>query len=309
MAAETAPPQVSVIIIFLDAEPFLAEAIDSVLAQSLADWELLLVDDGSRDASPETARLYASARPDRIRYLVHEGRENRGMSASRNLGIRYARGRYLTFLDADDVLLPHALETLAGRLEAEPRAAMIYGPVQYWYSWAGGSARRGDYVQRLGVPREARIEPPALLLRFLTRRAAAPSGMLIRAEVLHQVGGFEDEFRGMYEDQALCAKICLTRPVLTSGAAVYRYRQHGSSSSAAADRSGEPEFGRGRFLSWLEGYLRSVGCTQRDVWKALRAEQWWLRHPRIHAFARRARRFSRRARGAWRSLLGTSGKR
>jgi glycosyltransferase involved in cell wall biosynthesis len=300
-------PRVSVIMIFLDAEPFLAEAIDSVLAQSLTDWELLLVDDGSRDGSPETARLYASARPDRIRYLTHEGRENRGMSASRNLGIRHARGRYLTFLDADDVLLPGALETLAGRLEAEPRAAMIYGPVQYWYSWAGGAARREDYVQRLGVPRETRIEPPVLLLRFLTRRAAAPSGMLVRTEVLREVGGFVEEFRGMYEDQALCAKICLTRPVLTSGTALYRYRQHGNSSSAAADLSGEHEFGRARFLGWLEGYLESVGCADREVWRALRAERWWLRHPGMHGLVRRVRRLARRASRTLRSLTSLAG--
>ena len=100
-----------------------------------------------------------------------------------------------------------------------PRAAMAYGPVEYWYSWAGHRAARADFVQRLGVPAPALIEPPALLLRFLRRRAAAPSGMLVRAEVIREVRGFEDAFRGMYEDQAFCAKVCLRRPVVTTATA------------------------------------------------------------------------------------------
>src|SRR5690349_25065801 len=100
------------------------------------------------------------------------------MSASRNLGCRHARGTYITFLDADDVLRPDALETLLSTLRTAPRAAMAYGPVEYWYSWAGAPGARADFVQRLGVPAPALLEPPSLLLRFLRRQAAAPSGML-----------------------------------------------------------------------------------------------------------------------------------
>src|SRR5690606_28181582 len=99
-------PTVSVIIIFLDAERYLNEAIRSVFDQTVSNWELLLVDDGSSDASSTIARCHAAAMPERIRYLEHSGHENRGMSASRNLGIRTARGRYVAFLDADDVWLP-----------------------------------------------------------------------------------------------------------------------------------------------------------------------------------------------------------
>ena len=89
----TSSPEVSVTIIFLDEERFLAEAVESVLAQSYTNWELLLVDDGSTDRSTEIARGYALANPDRIRYLEHPGHANRGMSASRNLGVRSARAR------------------------------------------------------------------------------------------------------------------------------------------------------------------------------------------------------------------------
>src|SRR5690348_3334121 len=95
-------PLVSVIIIFWNAEPFLAEAVASVVAQSYPDWELLLVDDGSTDGSTALAQQIVVRDPQRMRYLEHPGHANRGMSATRNLGIAQARGTYLAFLDADD---------------------------------------------------------------------------------------------------------------------------------------------------------------------------------------------------------------
>ena len=91
-------PRVSVVLIFLDAERFLREAIESVLAQTFSAWELLLVDDGSTDGSSEIARCYAAEHPGAIRYLTHPGRENRGMSASRNLGIGAAAGEFVAFI-------------------------------------------------------------------------------------------------------------------------------------------------------------------------------------------------------------------
>ena len=90
-------PLVSVIVIFLDAEAFLDEAIASVLRQTWGNWELLLVDDGSTDASAAIARRHCAEHPGRVRYLHHEGLVNRGMSASRNLGLREAAGELVAF--------------------------------------------------------------------------------------------------------------------------------------------------------------------------------------------------------------------
>lgn len=85
-------PLVSVVTIFLDAERFIEEAIESVFAQTYDRWELLLVDDGSTDRSRDVARRYAARYPSRVRYLEHPGHQNRGMSPSRNLGIAHAAG-------------------------------------------------------------------------------------------------------------------------------------------------------------------------------------------------------------------------
>jgi glycosyltransferase involved in cell wall biosynthesis len=124
-------PLVSAIIIFLDAERFIEEAIESVLAQTCGAWVLLLVDDGSSDAGTNIARRYAARHPDRMRYLEHPGHANRGMSAARNLGIANARGAYVAFLDADDVWLPQRLERHVDVLEREPDLSAVYGPSRY----------------------------------------------------------------------------------------------------------------------------------------------------------------------------------
>src|SRR5688572_13258936 len=90
-------PLVTAITIFLNAERFFEEAIKSVFDQTYDQWELLLVDDGSTDGSTQIARWYAEGFPGKVRLLEHPGHENRGMSASRNLGLEHARGEYVAF--------------------------------------------------------------------------------------------------------------------------------------------------------------------------------------------------------------------
>src|SRR5262245_15086805 len=130
-------PLVSVIIIFLNAERFIEEAIESVYAQTYERWELLLVDDGATDGSTTIAQRYAEHYPGKVHYLEHPGHQNCGMSASRNLGIRNATGCYIALLDADDAWLPNTLVDQVAILEAHPEAAMVYGPLHWWYSWTG----------------------------------------------------------------------------------------------------------------------------------------------------------------------------
>ena len=121
------PPLVSVVIAFLDGERFLREAIDSVFAQTYERWELLLVDDGSGPAASSIARECAAREPGRVRYLEHDEHRNRGLSASRNLGIAGARGVYTAFLDADDVWLPDKLMDQVAILESRPMSERCTG--------------------------------------------------------------------------------------------------------------------------------------------------------------------------------------
>jgi glycosyltransferase involved in cell wall biosynthesis len=283
-------PLVSVIIIFLNTERYLEEAIRSVFDQSYGNWELLLVDDGSTDGSTAIARGYAGRHPDRVRYLEHEGHQNRGMSASRNLGIQHARGEHIAFLDADDVWFPPTLQEQVAMLEAHPEAGVVYGPIQYWYSWTvDPAAQARDRVEPLGVPANSLVRPPSLLPLFLQDRAAVPSGILVRRSVIEQIGGFEEQFRGEYEDQVFCAKLCLHVTLYASDRCWYRYRQHPASSVALGHQTGQTHLARERFLTWLESYLREQKVRDPRIWRALYSELWPFRLPRLFRWVQRWR--------------------
>src|SRR5678816_2796983 len=95
--------------------------------RTYSDWELLLVDDGSIDRSTAIAKEYRDRYPEQVRYFEHASHSNRGKSTSRNLGLEKATGRYIAFLDADDVFLPQKLERQVALLKANPDAGMVYG--------------------------------------------------------------------------------------------------------------------------------------------------------------------------------------
>src|SRR5262245_20604446 len=100
-AANRRQPLVSVIIPCYNHAHYLGEAIESVLAQTVQDFEIIVVDDGSTDSTADVAARYP-----RVRYVRQN---NQGLSAARNTGIKHGLGRFLVFLDADDLLLPGAL--------------------------------------------------------------------------------------------------------------------------------------------------------------------------------------------------------
>jgi glycosyltransferase involved in cell wall biosynthesis/SAM-dependent methyltransferase len=287
---------VSVVMIFRDADRFLDEAVASVTAQTYPNWELLLVDDGSAEASSRQARRWAGQYPGQISYLEHPGHGNQGMSASRNLGIRHARGSFIAFLDADDVWLPAKLERQMSLLDCTPDAAMIYGRSQWWYSWSGlQEDQQRDFVHPLGVPPDTVIRPPRLLHLFYFRQSAAipsPSSILIRRQIVDQVGGFEDAFTGLYEDQVFYAKIGLAAPVLACDSVWDRYRQHATSSTATARAARQEYAARLAFLRWLAKYLRGQQIGDPGIWRAMRHELWRCQHltlGRLLASARQVR--------------------
>lgn len=283
--------RVSVIINFENAAPFLGEAIASVYEQSFADWDLILVDDGSRDGSAEIARAAVDRDSRRVRCVQHPGGANRGMSASRNLGASVASGEYLAWLDADDVFFPRKLEQQVAILDAHPRAALVYGRTQHWYSWTGEPADRDrDYLSYLGVDPNTLVEPPLLLTLALESRAPTPGPgeFLVRRSSFERTGGFEERFRTLFEDQALLAKIYLVEPVFVSDEPWIRYRRHNTSSTRAAGPGGRFALGL-QYLDWLERYLRANNVDDRRLLRALRGKRRRYRRPRLYALERRLR--------------------
>jgi len=266
-------PEVSVVVIFKDAEDFLEEAIQSVRSQTLGGWELLLVDDGSSDGSTAIARRWAERDGERVHYLEHPGHENRGMSAARNLGVSRARADVVAFLDADDVLFPTALEQGLAVLRSHPRAGMVYGPLEYWFGWTGKPEDvERDFVHPLGVPADRLYEPPSLVAVFVRNAGFAPAGLLFRRAVFEEVGGFDESFRDLYEDQVFATKICVAAPVYVSGRCWYRYRQHPNACCLSAQRDGRIELARAQFLHWILDYLDHMGLEGSDVWRVTSEE-------------------------------------
>jgi hypothetical protein len=129
-AIPSSDSRVSVIVPVYNRRKFLERCIASIEATCYPDLEILIVDDGSSDGSWPLIQQIALARADRVRALHHPDHCNRGISASRNLGIAEATGRYVTFLDSDDEYLPHRFDQCLQSLATNPALQAVYEPVQ-----------------------------------------------------------------------------------------------------------------------------------------------------------------------------------
>jgi len=277
MNAGTEMPVVSVVMPFLDAGPFIDEAIESVLSQTLAGVELLLIDDGSTDRSSDLACTYATRFPGKVRYFEHAGHANLGKSVSRNLGIAQARGRHLAFLDADDVFLPCKLAHQLDLLARHPDVVMVYGSTEYWTSW--DTTRwlpRRDKRGKLGVKTERAYQPPDLLVAWLRAPGIVPCicGLLARTEIVRATGAFDEQIQDLYEDQVFLVKMLMAGAVYVESGCGERYRQHAGSSSSLAVAAGQYHPWRSnparlKFLQWLQQYLIARGCLAGDLQHAL----------------------------------------
>jgi glycosyltransferase involved in cell wall biosynthesis len=299
--------------VFLNEEKFLPEAIESVFAQTYENWELLLVDDGSTDGSTKIALCYAEQCPTKVRYLENNGHRNRGASAARNLGINDAKGEYIAFLDADDVWLPHKLDRQVEILISQPKAAMLCGATQWWYSWTGNPEdTKRDRIRAVSVQLDTLFLPPKLLTLFLQNtNTPCTCSVLLRREIVEAVGGFEEAFRRVFTDQAFYAKVCLKAPVFVSGECWDRYRQHPDSCCSVAKATNGLYSAELSYLKWLESHLFREGIQNIELWRALKQKQWRSRHPTLaHLLQRVERNLGRvRSRSGWMEIFSSLSRR
>ena len=279
--------------IFLNEERFITEALHSVRSQTYTDWELLLVDDGSTDASTAIARDEAARCPGTVRYLEHPGHANRGMSASRNLALAYAGGTLVSYIDGDDIWVPEKLEEQVRLLDDHPEVAFVYGPLLVWYGWTGRREdASNDYLYGLGKHGrhpyiDGVIPPPRLVELLLSDRNFIPGGILVKRAVLDAVGGYVDEFRTQYEDVVVLVKICLTFPVYISGRSWYMYRKHSDQTTVQARRLGQWLSNERRFVHWVADYVATHAIVDRGLRRALRREVLKVNYPRLADLQRR----------------------
>ena len=125
---ESKQPLISVCVASYNHAEFLPGMLDSVLNQSFREFEIIIADDGSTDDSVAVLEDYSNAH-DNLSIVFHPGRVNRGISATTNLAVSYARGKYIAFIGSDDMWYPYCLEALLREFEQNPHFGFVYGLV------------------------------------------------------------------------------------------------------------------------------------------------------------------------------------
>lgn len=208
-------PLVSVVIPCYGQAAYLEEAIESVLAQTYAQVEIVVVDDGSPDNAARVAGGFPWVRCVR--------QPNAGLAAARNAGIRESEGELLVFLDADDRLLPRALETGVEGLRAHPEAAFAFGRYRR-------VSRDGQPLENDDQPRPD-ADPYSVFLRY--NYAGIPATGIFRRSALEEAGNFDETLPGA-EDYDLGLRLSRLHAVHPHDQEVAEYRVHGSSMSQDA---------------------------------------------------------------------------
>ena len=242
-------PKVSVVITAYNAARWIEETLDSVLAQTYRDYEVVVVDDGSTDDTQAIVARYAPP----VRY-IHQ--ENRGQPAARNVGIRSARGTYVAFVDADDLWLPQKLARQMSLFESTPNLGLVYSDAYVFDSDSGITQRRVNSVGRLP---ENDIFLPLLMGNFIP----SPTP-IVRRDALESAGYFDespDVHMGGGEDWDMWLRIAAHQSAGAISEPLARYRVHPSSMLQSMDIDAAL---RGR-LGVLEKAFRSRPEIPDDV--------------------------------------------
>ncbi|HOW36387.1 MAG TPA: glycosyltransferase family A protein [Candidatus Omnitrophota bacterium] len=219
----TTPPKVSVIMGVYNGERFIREAIDSVIAQTCSDWELVVVDDGSKDRIAKIVKEYQDRYPDKIRYYFQE---NQGAAGAKNAGIGYARGEYVAILDSDDIFMPEKLGKQVRFLDSHSNVAFLW--TAGWKVGPGGKVFERSDVPTDNQDIKARLlkENPFIHSSFMFRKSALESFGYYRDDIA-LVDDYELYLRGLnlYDFAALNEPLCKQRFHLESLSVTQRAQQ------------------------------------------------------------------------------------
>lgn len=239
---------ISVIIPTYNRAQFIAETIESVLAQTRPAGEVVVVDDGSTDSTREVVARFG----ERVRYVWQENSER---SVTRNHGLALTSGEYVSFLDSDDCWLPETLAELCGALDAEPAVALV----------AAGCAIVREDGQALDVFYPGGgvegVLTDAFRQLLQSNLIGSPSAVLVRRSALETAGRFDEDRRLLgVEDWELWARLAFHAPILCRRRPLVRYRRHRSNTPLATMRL--------RYPCVIEALLRNLplsGTLREEV--------------------------------------------
>jgi glycosyltransferase involved in cell wall biosynthesis len=224
-------PSISVVIPAFNTERFLGETLQSLLDQTVEDWECVVVDDGSSDETAAVGERFTTSDP-RIKVIRTE---NGGAARARNHGFRATdpRSEFVTFMDSDDVWLPNALEILRERLVRDPAAAGAHGLAEL-IDEAGRPMAPGSYAKhgrsRLGLEGRRLVlwpaERPTSFEVLINGNVLFPPGLLLtRRTVYERVGRFDERFR-VGEDWDMLIRISRVAHLVFVDDVILLYRRH-----------------------------------------------------------------------------------
>jgi hypothetical protein len=247
-------PLISVLLPVYNDAPHVRASIESILTQTLGDFELVVINDGSTDDTPELLNQYQDPR---IR-LIHNER-NLGLSPSLNRAIAAARGEYLARQDADDIALPHRLEKQVVFLRSHPDIAMV------------GS--RAIVIDEQGLEQGILDDPPIadidIKWRLLFRNPFIHSSVMMCRDVVDKTGGYtEDPFRAFVEDYDLWSRInrVARSANILEPLEKYRVNPGGVSARTHSEQQRQAEEISKRNICWLLGWTEMDLCA----WYALK---------------------------------------
>ncbi len=212
--------KVSIIIPNYNYGIFIAKTLDSVLAQTFQEYEVIVIDDGSTDHSLKVIKSFSEKFDGKLVLLTQQ---NKGVYAARNLGLRHAQGEYIAFLDADDIWFPELLEESVNLLEANPDFHLVYSNTEYFDSKTG-LAKGLNFDERSGkIPVTGKCVD-----KLFTQGNFVPlMSVVMRRDVIDSVGYFDEKLR-VAADYEFFMRVSSTFPVAYTGKVLVRVRRHGN---------------------------------------------------------------------------------
>lgn len=223
-------PKVSVVVPTYNCAKYLHETIHSILTQTLGDFEIIIVDDGSTDDTEKLVQNYLHASGDKIKYIKQE---NSGPACARNTGIRESSGEFISFLDADDLWLPNKLSAQIGAFDKNPHVGLVHTDSFRF----GGS--KGIYCNRSWMSAE-QIERQSgnIFLDYYFRRCRImPTTVMIKRECIDKVCYFDEKLSKLgSEDREFFLRILWYYRALYIDEPLAKYRIRSDSVSQNFDR-------------------------------------------------------------------------
>ncbi|MCK4735030.1 MAG: glycosyltransferase [Methanophagales archaeon] len=200
--------KVSIIIPVYNGERYISEAIDSVLNQTYRDFEIIVIDDGSKDNTSNILRMYG----EKIRW---KSQENKGPASAKKIGTSMTEGEYITYLDSDDMFLPDKLKQQVDYLDKHPEVGLVYS--DYYQVDEKGKITKLISCNKKNVP-------------LIQQNYVPTSGVMCRRECFDNVGVFDESLGGDY-DWDMWLRISEKYPIYCIPKPLFKYRVHGENIS------------------------------------------------------------------------------